>query len=283
MRFDFGSRLASPVRSRPTVRPLPLRGCTMPRKHPRCLGSLRPKRPCALSRNGFGEPMHVRKECPRCGEQRCRTHCKCGRTGEAHGRSAGRTGAPAGEAGPAKMRAVAPVLPLAQQHPVTAPPAKVDIYDEATWLPQAAKEVAGATSVLLSTTMYDARALHSALVQRLKRAPECEVHVIVDRGEHEAETCKAQKAMLSSLAAGGAKIWLGTGHSGRHRYGPKGRAGYMHRKALVLHSRIAFVGGSNATESSHKNAELVCRIEGPSVQGDMGKVLAIRARAVEWG
>ena len=39
-----------------------------------------------------GEPMIVGRKCPYCGEQRCMTHCECGRSGRAVGRRAPRPG-----------------------------------------------------------------------------------------------------------------------------------------------------------------------------------------------
>ena len=52
----------------------------------RCKGTIR-KQHCTSSN---GESIHIKGECETCGERRCRSHCKCSRTGRARGKKAPR-------------------------------------------------------------------------------------------------------------------------------------------------------------------------------------------------
>ena len=55
-------------------------------KGPTCIGVIRTRAKCTLSRANPGEAICIKGPCNRCNEWRCRSRCRCGRTGTASGR-----------------------------------------------------------------------------------------------------------------------------------------------------------------------------------------------------
>ena len=61
----------------------------------RCRGVIHTHTPCRMSRAHPGQAIQLRGPCSRCGERRCRSHCRCARNGNLIGQSAGRPAATA--------------------------------------------------------------------------------------------------------------------------------------------------------------------------------------------
>ena len=241
-----------------------------------CLGQLRPtKAPCTLARNGSGNPACCRKRCPKCKEQRCRAHCKCGRGGKATGRAG-----PRGYQG--KGNGSNALLPIRKCAPARSARQVVEVLDQTTWQALAAQQISKASSyVTLASTMYDSDVIHAALLRRLRRQPACACTVLVDKQDHKNGVCKTQGAKLAALLGLGAKVLLGTGRKLPRRHGATGHSGIMHRKALLVDGRVAFAGGANATNQQDKNQELVFRFEGAVVKDIWDKVEDAKAAAEE--
>lgn len=91
---------------------------------------------CDLARDGSGNPIVLSKKCDKCGEWRCKTHCRCGRTGTAKGRNAARPGKrPKARARPQAAAAAAPApgpAPQARAKAAAAaapPPLSVEVLE----------------------------------------------------------------------------------------------------------------------------------------------------------
>ena len=147
-------------------------------------------RKCQRSQDGKQKPIGLNAPCPKCGEWRCRAHCKCGREGTAKGRYAPRDGK-----GPVmkkaskrkvkrskKKKAKVNARPRGEVQ-VTLPvgrPALVDfvVISDNSWRPPAFAEIMESSVVLLASLVYDDPDLHKVLLRRLKQSSEFECQVV---------------------------------------------------------------------------------------------------------
>ena len=87
--------------------------CAQMPGHTHCVGIIHSGLQCTLSRKHPGQPISLRAPCTRCHERRCRTHCRCGRTGTAVGRAGGRPAPKAAAAPQPKAKAKPKAMPKA--------------------------------------------------------------------------------------------------------------------------------------------------------------------------
>ena len=253
----------------------------MPSKGHECEGVLGNGHRCRMSRDGKGHAIRLNKACRVCGEWRCRTHCKCGREGTAHGWQAPRGRVPEAEQPRPKAKArprSTESRPIPPSEPVysvvpAGRPAQLDteVYADAAWWPVLLAEVAEASHVLISVYLYDANDLHSILVRRLRGRSPFALQMLVDKEGYDERTAPRQQPKLLELQTVGAEIFLARGC---------GRLGRLHSKAVVVNHRVAFVGSANLTEKSKQNHELVCKLRGPPVRKVLDAISAFRIGAV---
>ncbi len=249
--------------------------------HVTCQGVDRSTAACKLSRAAKGKPIQLRGPCATCGERRCRTHCRCGRRGDAKGRNAGRPDAHAArvatkaaakakastEAAKAKAAARASPAPVAPQ------PAELsaDVLTGQTYQQRLLADFRGAREIWLATLVFDSVALTEALLLRL--ADNCSVVILVDAEYHRQGTSRGQRSRLSQLQRAGAEVYLCRGTQA---------TGSLHLKAVVVDGAVAYVGSANFTEKSERNAEAVTRLEGPPVATVSSLLASERARGLTW-
>ena len=98
--------------------------------------------------------------------------------------------------------------------------------------------------------------------------------MVVDKSHFESRTSVYQRPRLLELKNLGANVSLADGFDTTSLYGPRGKKGIMHLKAVVLEGRVAFAGGCNMTKSSRGNREMVFRITAPAVKKILQAILA---------
>jgi hypothetical protein len=230
----------------------------MPSKGPTCIGVIRTIQKCKLSRAIPGNSICIKGPCGKCGEQRCRTHCLCGRQGTAKGRKKARPRTLATRRGVSV--AAEPAEPAA--HPLLLPargrPANVgaEVLSDGVWMPRVLADVRDAHSVVASSLCVDHPQFCALLKRRLANG--ATVTIMVDRQYFSARSAPRQRPRLLELQEAGAAVYLCQGCGGRY--------GRFHKKAVVVDSRIAYVGGANLTDQAvNYNGELVVRLLGPPV------------------
>ena len=243
---------------------------------------------CSLGKNG--EPSIRSKACDKCGELRCKTHCKCGRQGTATGRNAPRLSALAApkaiaKAAPApqpKAKAKAASAPQlkakAQARPDADAQAQLgepDIHADGEWFDNFLGKLGSTSEVYASAMIIDDPQFCNGLAAELRKTRGFKLTLVVDRQHYNNETSRCQGECLARLKKLGAEVFLGTGHSGTRIYGNAAWTGLMHRKAVVLDSNLCFMGGSNFTKSSRKSREIMAEFTGNAAL----KVLALIVEA----
>ena len=168
----------------------------------RCKGDLHSGARCKLSRVRRNEPISIRGPCDKCHERRCKTHCRCGRTGMAKGRSAPR---------PAQRQEVvrqvqAPQPAAAPAGPVGRPASLgLEVLCAMLWWQGIMQAVESATSeIVVASYMFDHAALTHALVCRLSRQAALSVSVLVDLAAFNERTSRHQRPRLVALRNAGA-------------------------------------------------------------------------------
>ena len=227
----------------------------------------------------------MNKACPRCREWRCRKHCRCGRNTTVGGRAAARgVRGDEAEAVPqaqAKAKAVPRAKAKAELRasarpeavslvPVSRPPGRpsglsLDVFTDSSWMDAFLEELKQASSVQLASFIFDDPDCSAGLARRLKSASTFSCDMVVDRSHFEGRTSVYQRPRLLELKKLGANVTLADGFDTSNLYGPRGKKGIMHLKAVVLDGRVAFSGGCNMTRSSRGNRELTFRVTGPAV------------------
>ena len=207
---------------------------------------------CTLARNGSGSAILLCRNCPHCGEQRCRFHCKCARnkTSKAKGRCA-----PRGRRPEAKSSvAVRPSAAAASS--ARAPAPSCSLLDVGTWYRAMLSDIRTASTVELATYMYDNPSLQALLLKRLNDPKPFKLNVYIDAEMFAGEVPRYQKSRLRSLHEAGASIYVCRG-SGPH--------GAFHGKAVVIDKMYLYTGSPNLTQKSEVNDEMPFRICGPAV------------------
>ena len=220
----------------------------------KCHGVLGTDKKCKLSRVTPGGPISIRGKCVKCGERRCRAHCRCGRTGSARGRAAARS-----------KRAVTATATAATSNaehdnavvvgPIGRPSALgVSILSIGIWWQQMMKDVEIASDIMLASYTYDHSSLTALLIRRLQGRAAFSVTVLVDKESFDKGDAPRERPRLRALREAGARIFMCRGTP------PFGR---MHVKAICIDRRTVYTGSANFTNKSASNLEMVMRMVGP--------------------
>ena len=217
-----------------------------------CVGIFRSDELCTLSRANPGEAISIRGPCGTCGEMRCRTHCRCGRHGEAVGRSAGRPSAKAKAKAKTKARPTSSRTTAMEEDTTLAlnpvgrqPGLGLEVLPVSTWWTHLLEEVQPARSIVLATYMFDHTALHTRLLACLRGG--AVLTVLVDREAFQRRTAVQQRPRLLELHRAGAQGFICRGEP---------PLGCFHVKALCLDRRVVFTGSANFTHKSSRTLNL---------------------------
>ena len=218
----------------------------------------------------------MNSNCDVCDEQRCKKHCKCGRTKsvKAQGRSGPRgRGADTDTARPAARvrqtsEAVAPVAPVGR-----APAPSCQLLEVEDFYSQCCADVGAATEVELASYLYDDPALQKVLLRRLKGRSVFSLNIFLDEEQFAARVAKFQRSRVKALWDAGAQVFLCRGSKAQ---------GAFHSKGMVVDRRYLYSGGANFTYKSHLNEELCFRITGPVVGQVLAKLSAQKAKRRPW-
>ena len=209
-------------------------------------------------------PVLLNRVCDKCGEQRCKKHCKCGRDKEnvLKGRSSARgydgfEVARVQAVGKAKAKAKAKALPEPVVAPVgrASPPGMV-MLAVADWYKECCSSIKSASQVELATYQYDNIAVQTVLLERLRGRRGFTLNLYIDIEQFNGKTPRSQKTFLTQLQTNGASIYLCKGP------GPRGA---YHSKACVIDRRVVFSGNANFTQKSLSNEEFCYKASGPVV------------------
>lgn len=192
------------------------------------------------------------RNCNKCGEQRCKAHCRCGRrqTHLAHTapRGVGASAAPSRPEPPAGVAVVAPV------GRVSAP--TWELLTTETWYRSFCKDLGGAGQVELASYVYDNEAVQGVLLKRLRGRAPFQLNLYVDAEQFHDGGPRLEKRRLKELHAAGAQVYLCKG---------EGRQGSYHAKAAVVDRRFLYTGSANFTQKSLANEEFCFKLAGPEV------------------
>ena len=220
-----------------------------------CVGVLATGAKCVRARDGSNRPVSLNKWCPDCDEQRCKEHCKCGRTKTAKGRSA-----PRGK-GQVKLKvSVAATAPAAASLPGPAPaaaslPGPVGrapvasclLLDVDAFYSRCCADVGTASEVELASYQYDHPSLQKVLLKRLRGRLAFTLKLYLDADVFfggGGAVPRYQKARVGELMQAGAQVFLCRG---------PGSQGSFHVKAVVVDRRYLYCGSPNFTYKSHNN------------------------------
>ena len=169
----------------------------------RCLGVLRSAQKCKQARDGSGA-VWLNKPCLRCGEQRCKAHCRCGRRGETTGC---RTGSSSSSSSAASA---APLAPAPIDNPVGRPSFSTSyiLLAGPKWWKAVIADVQAAEEVVLGTYMHDDAKLHEVLMKKLQGRSAFSLTVLVDQEALATNTPKQQRSRSRALHSCNAKVYL---------------------------------------------------------------------------
>ena len=244
-----------------------------------CQGVFRSAQPCTLSRARRGGAISIRGPCQRCGERRCRTHCRCGRTGSATGWAAGRPAPKVAAARPAPAATVATSSPAAlAETQVVAPRGRpaalgLEVLTTTAWWAVLLQAVSGASEVLAASFLFDHSGLTDTLLRRLRGRVPFSVTLLVDAEGLRQRTSRHEQPRLRALRDAGAQVYLCSG---------QGRNGRLHLKALCVDRRTVFTGSANLTDKSLENEELHLKLVGEPVLSVLAQLLRARSRGALW-
>ena len=240
-----------------------------------CLGVFRSPLKCTLARNKSGAPIVLCRNCVECGEQRCKAHCKCARTGsdKAKGRSGSRgyTETAAQSRARVNVQATSPALvaaPVGRAAPLTC-----SLLDTNDWYNQCCSDLGVASEVELASYVYDHPAVHQKLLQRLRGRRDFTLNVYVDQEQFSKGAARHERGRLCELLAAGANVYMCKGRRGRGSY---------HCKALVVDRRYLYTGNANLTLQSTNNHELVFKMTGPPVRDVLERLAQHRVAGKLW-
>lgn len=214
---------------------------------------------CKLSRARPGTQVVMSKPCAKCGDWKCRAHCRCARQGNLSGHQQSRT-----EAATSHATAVHP-QPVAPVGRAPAPSTQM-LADAREFFSMACKDIEQASEVEAATYQHDNTQLYKVLLKRLegrKRRP-FKPNIYVDREQlkicDKKKIPKEMKSRLVSLRTNGASVFVCRG---------KGKFGSYHPKGLVIDRKYLYYGSPNLTDKSTDNDEWPFRSTGKV----MGQVL----------
>ena len=236
---------------------------------------------CKESRDAKKQPVRVARKCSKCGDMRCRVHCRCARRGVSRAMKKAKV-EPSRTVKVAKPkqdeRSSRVVLPLVQVR--EEPRYPVEVLGATTFWGNALKEVAAARStVFLGSLCYDNSKLQTQLLAALGRA--VKVEVLLDRALFRSGLAPRAAERVAKLKEKGAKVYLASGRTYRAVFGRDGQPGNYHVKALVVDGFVAFVGSPNATNNSCVNGELAFKVSGKAVAKDTYDTAWAEAMRVE--
>lgn len=190
--------------------------------------------------------------------------------------------AAASRAVPESGHAVLPVAREPWQLPRTAPSTTTDILRGEAWFTAMLADTKQAQSFVAASYVFDDEETQKMLLERLRSPRPFECHLIVDAAAHREARSRGQRSCLKALKEAGAKVYFGKGSNddaARRLFGRKAYGGQMHLKAVVIDSRVAYVGSANCTRQARCNSELMCRLTGPPVTQVLTEVSAAIANA----
>ena len=242
-----------------------------------CLGVINSSVKCKRSRRpNKNLPVVLTKVCSKCGEQRCKKHCKCGRSGTALGRSAPRgddVGKGVGRTLQVQARTPSAVVvaPVGRASEKTS----CEVLDDATELyERCCSDLKKASVVEVASYCYDSPAVQQVLLARLKGSAPFAVNLYIDKEMYAGKVPKRQKRCLRELEAAGAAVYICKGLRG---------LGSFHWKAMIVDRRYMYTGSANFSKKSLDNEELCFRMTGPVVTKVLTKLLDIQSRAARSG
>lgn len=231
-----------------------------------CLGVLRTKTVC--KRGKHGNPISMRVACKRCGEMRCRAHCRCARSNKLEGRARARDVTTV-----QRPREAAVVESAAVAGPVGRPAHLAFEYlSVAEWWAKLLVELRSAEEVVLVSYVLDHPKLVETAARRL-RTRSMSVRVLVDQEALGDKLAPHEKPRLRELQKAGADVLVCRGVA---------RLGRLHGKAAVLDRRVAFAGSANLTAKSEANVEFCYRLAGPPVADLLEMISAVAVRGRCW-
>ena len=211
------------------------------------------------SKDGCGNRIVMNRVCDTCSEQRCKTHCRCGRARGA-------------DATPASAPAPAPASVAVSSSPVGRPAQLgVKLMKNDKWWKEMVADVAKSWEVALSTYMYDDQTLQDTLLERLQAG--ATVHLAIDDESVGKTIPFAQKSRLRDLKLAGAKVVKCKGIK---------RGGVHHKKGVICDRRVAYTGGANLTTKSRKNGETLFRMVGPIVKELLEDIVGARETGTDF-
>lgn len=143
----------------------------------------------------------------------------------------------------------------------------VDSYiNDNSWRPRALAEVQAASQVVVASFVMDDPQLTTALCRRLNGRAPFSCSILVDAEYFDKLSAPHQRPRLVELKRAGARVFLCQGNDGRPEFGPNGRPGCYHPKALLIDQRVCYTGSGNFTKASKVNEEWMFRMVGPPVQ-----------------
>ena len=229
-----------------------------------CLGVWRSRQKCERARNGSGEAVALKRACSGCGEQRCKAHCRCGRSS-----STGASGRKAPRAAALPASRPVPVLPVQQ-----GPAATTEMLDIEEWHRRCHRDLLAAAKVDVASFIFDHAGVHQTLLQRLQGAVSgrkpLDLNVYVDAETLSDNVSRLQASRLKQLHKAGARVWLCTG---------TGRLGVYHVKGIVIDDRVLYTGSANITSKSLQNLEWCFRMVGPVVSEAVARLAGDRRSA----
>jgi hypothetical protein len=233
-----------------------------------CLGVFRSATKCKRARDQSGLPVLLSRNCPHCGEQRCRKHCRCGRnqTDKAKGRCAPRK----------SKRPVLPVATAAARAPVVLARRSEDscvLVELESWYRQLCADIRSASQVELASYMYDDATVQKVLLKRLQEQKPLQLNVYIDGGKLRDGGPRRQTSRLRALHAAGAHVFICKG---------KGAQGSFHGKAAIVDQQCLYAGSANMTEQSHTNEEYCFRMTGVVVRQLLTRLGEQRQRSKAW-
>ena len=170
----------------------------------KCLGVLGSGEKCKRARNGSGDPVVLNRVCDNCKEQRCRQHCRCGRSKSttAQGRSAARGRCQA-------LAAPAAAAMASLRGPVGRAPEPSCLWLEVeAYYARCCTDIAGASEVELASYMYDCPSLQRALLKKLRGRSAFALNVYLDAEMFAAGVPKSQRVRCKALLDAGAQFFF---------------------------------------------------------------------------
>ena len=246
-----------------------------------CLGVFRSSAKCTLARDKSGSPILLCRNCKECGEQRCKAHCKCARTGsaKAKGRGASRGYVGGERASRTRVAVATPAAATTAAAAVAAPngrPSSLSctLLETSEWYRRCCADLSTASEVEVASYMYDCPDVQKKLLQRLRGKCAFAVNVYVDKEKFEkGEAPRRSGQRLDELRAAGAKVYMCKGRAGRGSY---------HCKAVVIDRRHMYTGNANLTYQSMDNEEFVFRVTGPPVKQVLERLSEHRLKSKLW-